>query len=77
MIDIKIVGGISSRDTFSINSILWNCGRRLFKRHLSINSIFLTCMIDKKIVEMCLLKRHSSYSSPHSLYPKKFSFLKF
>ena len=46
MTNIKIVKNISSKDTFSINSILCN-----YKDAFNVNSSFFHCVIDMKIVK--------------------------
>ena len=46
MINIKIVKSIYSKDTFSINSILWNCGDAF-----NVNSIFFHYVTDMKIIK--------------------------
>ena len=45
MTNIKIVESVSSKYTFSINSILWNC-----INSFNVNSIFFYCVTDMKII---------------------------
>ena len=46
MTKIKIMEGVFSKDTFSINSILWNCGDAF-----NVNSIFFHYVTDMKIIK--------------------------
>ena len=46
MTNIKIVKSVSSKDIFSINSILWNC-----IDSFNVNSIFFHYVIDIKIIK--------------------------
>ena len=74
MVNIKIMKDIFLKDTFSINSILWNYGDILsvfffnfshyvvnMKASLQETPKFdvLACMINKKIMKKCLLKKMS------------------